>query len=801
MQVTTRTLDDLGFTEVLRALAQRCRTDMGRERALARPFRETHEEVTDALDHVEEARRLAQQQISLPLGGVSDVRPSLTRAEKQAVIEPRDLLAISRLLFAFLRTREVLEDREEQVPRLASLARHLPALESLAVRVDRCFESDGEISDRASPELKAARDRVRGLHRSIKSRLDTLLHDEKFLPNLREAYYSLRNGRYVVPVLTQMRNEVPGIVHNASQTGQTLFVEPEAMVGLGNDLAIAQSEVQEEERRVLQELTEAVGRETDRILAGVEALAALDECEAAAVLAADLDARTPDISSEGALELKELRHPRLVLQGGAVVANDVSLKGEARALVVSGPNAGGKTVTLTAVGLCALMLRAGLQVPVGEGSTLPLFRSIHSAIGDAQDIAQGLSTFSAHVVQLRDISLAAQRGSLVMIDEIAADTDPREGAAIATAVLEDLMERGAFVLVTTHLEELKALAHVDPRFVNARVGFDSKRMSPTYRLQIGAAGASSAIEVAQRMGLSERVCVRARELSLGQAGSLARALAATEEERRRAEAERERLEQAAAEAEKLKARFERERGEFERRRKEEQLKYFEGIRAATEQAAAEVASLLEKIRAGAKEKALAEAKAALSARAEEAKKRAAETRAQLRGAEAEEAGSGELELRVGGWVHHAGLDRDVEILELTASDALVAAGALKMRVAKSELVAAKKRKPQAKFPVADKRSAALDRAEQAAPAAVDVMRYRLDVRGMRGDEAIAELELFLDKGLQKGEDQALVVHGHGTGALKQTLREYLDRSPYIRMYRPGESHEGGDGVTIIAFKS
>lgn len=799
MQVSTRTLDDLGFTEVLRALSQRCRTDMGRERALARPFYETHQEVTDALDHVEEARRLLQQKISLPLGGVADVRPALALAEKQALIEPRELLAISRLLFAFLRTRELLEERDEHVPRLTSLARRLPMLESLAVRIDRCFEADGEISDRASPELKTARDRVRGLHRSIKSKLDDLLHDEKFLTNLREAYYSIRNGRYVVPVLSQMRNEVPGIVHNASQTGQTLFVEPEPMINLGNDLAIAQSVVLEEERRVLQELTDAVGRDAQRILQGVELLGALDEYEAAGILSADLDASAPVVSQEGTLELRGLRHPRLVLNGNRVVANDVLLTGDARALVVSGPNAGGKTITLTAVGLCALMLRAGLPIPADVGSKLPLYASIHSAVGDAQDLAQGLSTFSAHVVELRDISTAARRGSLVMIDEIAADTDPREGAAIATAVLEDLIERGATVLVTTHLEELKALAHVDPRFVNARVGFDPKKMAPTFRLQIGASGTSSAIEMAQRMGLSERVCVRARELALGTAGSLSRALAATEDERRRAEAEREKLEHAAAEAERLRALLERERGDFERRRKEEQLKYFEGVRVATEQAAAEVSDLLEKLRAGAKEKALAEAKAALAARAEEARKRAAETRSQLR--PTHDAAPSGFELRVGGWVHHSGFDRDVEILELTANDALVAAGALKMRVPRSELSPARKGRPQTKFPTGDRKGASIQRAEGAAAAPVDITRYRFDVRGMRGDEAIGEVEQFLDRGLQQGEEGALIVHGHGTGALKQTIREYLDRSPYVRMYRPGDSHEGGDGVTVVAFKT
>ncbi|MCI0570476.1 MAG: endonuclease MutS2, partial [Myxococcaceae bacterium] len=602
---------------------------MGRERALARPFLDTHEKVVDALAHVEEARRLLQEQVSLPFGGLLDVRDALGRAEKRAVLEPRELLAIAQILFAFEQTRDAFEDREETFPRLTSLSRRLPLLETLARKVDRCFEPDGTISDRASPALKEARDRTRGLHRHIKSRLDGMLHDEKFTLHLRESYYSLRNGRYVVPVLSQARNDVPGIVHNASQSGQTLFVEPEDLVGMGNDLAIAQAMVDEEERRVLQELTEAVGRESGRILEGVEALADLDEAEAAAVLAADLDAHVPDVSQDATVELRLLRHPRLVLKGSEVVPNDVRLSNESRALVISGPNAGGKTVTMTAVGLCALMLRAGLPIPAASGSRLPLYSAVQSAVGDAQDLEQGLSTFSAHVVQLKNIAVGAGQGSLALIDEIAADTDPREGAAIAIALLEDLLDKGSTVLVTTHLEELKALAHMDPRFINGRVGFDSKRMAPTYKLQLGASGSSSAIDVAARMGLSEHIIGRARELSLGAGGPLAQALAAAEEERRRLFEEREKVERAAREAEERAEKLAREQEAFDRKRKEAQVKFFEDVKSATQGAMEEVQRLLTSLRAQSSEKVAAQARAELQTRVEDIQKRTAALRAEL----------------------------------------------------------------------------------------------------------------------------------------------------------------------------
>ncbi len=797
VQIAQRTLEDLGFAEVLRALAHRCRTAPGRERALARPFLDSEDQVADALSLVAEARKLAQEQFSLPLGGVSDLRDAVNRASKGGMLEPRDLIASAQLLYAMARTREALEEREEAIPMMATLGRRLPMLEALASRIDRSFEPDGTISDRASPDLKEARDRAGGLHRRIKGRLDELLHDEAFLPKLRENYYTLRNGRYVVPVVSNFRGEVPGIVHNASQTGQTLFIEPQALVSLGNDLAIAQSVVAEEERRILQELSDQLGRESGRVLEGLEAVAELDEAEASALLAADLDAHAPAFSGVEELTLRLLRHPLLVLKGSEVVPNDVVLSGQARALVVSGPNAGGKTVTLTAVGLCSLMLRCGLPIPAADGSRMPLYRSVHSTVGDAQDLSQGLSTFSAHVVMLRDIAAEVGKDSLVLVDEIAADTDPREGAAIAIAVLEELLTQGAVVLVTTHLEELKALAHMDPRFLNARVGFDPKKMAPTYRLQLGAAGASSAIDVAARMGLPERICQRARELSLNAGGPLAKALAAAEEERRQLSEELEKAKAAAEAAEKLRRDLEAQKQSFERERKEKLMRFNEDVAAASEHAASEVRELLQGLRAQANEKAAQEARAALSQRAEEAQQRAKETRAELYQVVAPAPPT----LKVGAWVRHSGLDKDVEILELNDGEALVAAGVLKMRVPVSELSGSRTARPQAKFPERNRQEVAMKKASAAAAAEVQATNFRCDVRGMRADDALMEVEQFLDRGMRSGEEAALIIHGHGTGALKQAIRDYLANSPYIRMFRPGESHEGGDGVTVVALRA
>ena len=798
MQFSPRTLEDLAFPEVLAALGQRCRTAAGRSRALARSFLDDASAIRESLARVDEARELLQAQVSLPLGGVADIRSSVERAEKGGLLEPRELTAIAQTLFAFTRTRDALAERSTTAARLAFIGQRLPDLEKLAARIDRCFEADGEVSERASPALKEARDRIRGLHRTIKSRLDTLLHDERFVLHLREGYYTLRNNRYVVPVLAQARAEVPGIVHNASQSGQTLFVEPESLVGIGNDLAIAQSVALEEERRILQELSDAAGHESARILEGVEAAAELDEAEAAAQLGADLDASTPVVEdADGSLVLLQLRHPLLVLRGREVVANDVRLGDEVRALVVSGPNAGGKTVTLTAVGLCAVLLRAGLQIPAARGSQLPLFSSVHSAVGDAQDLAQDLSTFSAHVRELKRILESAGPGGLALIDEIAADTDPREGAALAIAVLEELIGRGVRVLVTTHLEELKALTHVDGRFLNARVGFDSKRMAPTYKLQLGAAGTSSALDLASRMGLAPHVVDRARALVRTSGGPLAQAVAAAEEERRALSEELERARAATTAAEASARALAAERAEFAERRRAEESAHAERLRIESERALAEVSAQLAELRQQASVERAEATRAVLAAQADAARARAESLSREC--ARATLAPAPDV-LQIGDVVHHLGLRRDVTVLELDGSEVLVSAGALKMRVPRDELAGARDERPASRFPSSDRGRASMARANEAAPGALEAPPLRVDVRGLRAEEAVREVEAFLDQAFRNGDPGVLVLHGHGTGALKQAIRDYLEDSPYVRMYRPGESHEGGDGVTVVGLR-
>ncbi len=798
MPFSPRTLHDLAYADVLAALAGHCRTEAGRERARGRAFLQDADAVRAALALVEEARVQLGRDGPLPLDGVSDIRSHAERAAKGAMLEPAELYACAQTLFAFLRLRDTLAPKDEEFPALTALSRRLPDLHALAARLDSSLEADGTVSERASPTLREARARVRGLHRAIKGRLEALLGEPAFTVHLRDAYFSVRNGRYVLPVLAQDRALVPGIVHNASQTGQTLFVEPQPLVALGNDLAIAESLVLEEERRVLQELSGRLGAQAQAVAEGVAAAAELDEAEAAARLAQALDASPPVLeAADGELELRQLRHPLLALRGVAVVPNDVGLTGEVRALVISGPNAGGKTVTLTAVGLCAVLLRAGLPIPVAPGSRVPLYTSVHSAVGDAQDLGAGLSTFSAHLAELKRIAEAAGPGSLVLIDEIAADTDPREGAALAIALLEELLQRGARALVTTHLEELKALTHVDARFLNARVGFDARRMAPTYRLQLGASGSSSALELAERMGLPQAVVARARALATGAGGPLSQAVAALEAGQRELSAATAAAQQAAAAATARAKELQEQLRAAEEAARAAEAEQQRAAAEEAERAVREVASLLSELRAAASVERAEEARARLAAQAKQAEARAEASRlaqARVRAPQAPAA------LEAGTRVHHLGLGRDVELLSLDGPEAVVAAGALKLRVPRDMLAGAREKGGPHRLGASARRHAVDARAQAAAPAPLEAGMPRCDVRGQRAEDALREVETFLDRAFRDGEGAVLLVHGHGTGALRQALRTALSASPYVKSFQPGDVHQGGDGVTRVTLR-
>jgi DNA mismatch repair protein MutS2 len=477
------------------------------------------------------------------------------------------------------------------------------------------------------------------------------------------------------------------------------------------------------------------------------------------------------------------------------VASHVSLEPPRSALIVSGPNGGGKTVAITAVGLSALLVRAGLPVPAAEGSRLPFFLEVKAAVDERGDLAKDLSTFTAHLAAVKDMLEGAVPGSLVLVDEIAADTDPREGAALAAAILDGLVERGAAVLVTTHLDELKALALTDPRFANARVGFDAEKLRPTYQLHLGTPGSSSAIEVAARVGLPPRIVERARAALHGQGGALGQALRSLDEERARLLRERGAMEEARERARRAEERARAAEEAARRAEREAAARMGEALAEDIEAARAEVAELLAGLQARPSVRAATDAAAKLEAW--KATVAGAARSAQAKAEAGPEIVSGGEVVR-GSRVRIVSLGQEGEVVEVDGESALVRAGPLKVRRPVSDLLPLRGKAREAGL--GRSRGERLAAAEEARPDAPRSAERRLDVRGLRVEELLREVERFLDARYAEGEAECAILHGHGTGALKQALRDHLSSSPYVSSFRPGDRHEGGDAVTVVTLR-
>ncbi|HEY5240935.1 MAG TPA: endonuclease MutS2, partial [Polyangiaceae bacterium] len=501
-----KTRSDLEWDRVLLALAERCAGPLGRELAVALPFAATRDEARAFLAQAAEATGLLELGRTLPVGEVDDVRVAVERARVGGVLAPAELRAVGRLLGAARALRRFLASRRAEVPALYDACSTDPTLDELADEITGSFDPDGTLADGASPRLRELRGEWHAARQRMLSRMEDMM--ARYEGVLQDRFVTEREGRWVLPVRSDAHERFPGIVHATSSSGSTLFVEPRAVVPMGNRLKVLEADVKREEEAVYARLSALVSDVLPSVDAAARALALADVRAATAKLARDQAMIFPAIVDEPRLDLKRARHLLLALDLPHVVPSDLVLAAE-RAIVVSGPNAGGKTVALKTMGLAALMVRAGLPVPCGEGSTIGLFDVVLTDVGDDQSLQKNLSTFSAHISNLAEILLETTRGALVLLDELAGGTDPREGEALAAGVLDSLCARGGAVAATTHYEGLKALALADSRFVNASVGFDIATMTPTFQLAMGVPGSSSALAVARRFGMPSTVIERA----------------------------------------------------------------------------------------------------------------------------------------------------------------------------------------------------------------------------------------------------------------------------------------------------
>jgi DNA mismatch repair protein MutS2 len=740
--------------------------------------------VARALDETDQARSLLEERPGIGIGSARDIGPAIERAVRGGRLDPAQFLEIADTLDATSRLATLLAD--ERRPLLSGLVGDLHALPALRSTLARSFDPVGELLDTASPRLGGLRSAVRVAYERLRRRLDSLVGAE-LGGALQEPIVTLRNGRYVVPVKAEARARVKGIVHDASGSGQTLFIEPLVVVELGNAWREAQVAEAEEIARILDELSAFVAANVADLRETLDALARFDFWAAKAGLSGELGGVRAETTDRAEVTLLSARHPGLT---GRVVPIDIRLGDGYTALVVTGPNTGGKTVTLRTLGLLSLMHQAGLHVPAAPGSRLPVWRDVFADIGDEQSIAQSLSTFSGHLRSIIRIVESAGPGTLVLLDELGAGTDPTEGSALAQALLDHFIRAGAVVAATTHYAELKAYAHTTPGVRNAAVEFDLETLSPTYRLTIGLPGGSQAFAIAERLGLPEPIVADARSRLTESQRTFEATLAAirtTEGEtsdaldRARAAEIRATEQLRVAEEERRRARRERD----------------EAVKAARAEAERIVADLRDDV--SATRQAL-ERETLTAATLDEAVERAEADLERLPVGEAEPEPEpvvprvwrlGErARSRSGGW------EGRVAALERGGKRATLEAGGMRVTVDVDDLVLSTggETPPGSRSAgVAAEPSSAgslrLDRARTVASS--------LDLRGARVEEALEALDRYLDDAGLAGLNKVLIIHGMGTGALRDAVRAEATSHPLVRSMRPGERGEGGDGATIV----
>jgi DNA mismatch repair protein MutS2 len=790
---------DLGFALVRERIAAACKTPMGLEAAQRAGFPKTRAALERRLTAAREAQALHEAGAVLDFAPVLDLRPVLAAIEKDATLGALDILDVARTLEAMARLSDLIQARADDAPGLAQRASRLSDERAFVRRLLRTFDEEGNLTDDASPSLKGLRDRVRELRKEASTKLEDLIRgfDDKDI--LRDRNFTVRNDRYCLPVISGFQHRVDGIVHDASQTGATVFIEPRALLEIGNRIMIAKAGISEEEARILRELTGDIAARASGIEDDLRVVAELEADFARGRLAADIHATRPEIAEDvdDGFELYDARHPALAWRktdaeraeqpGEEVIANDLFLTAK-RALVISGPNAGGKTVALKTAGLCAVMARAGLPIPAAEGSRVPLFSAVVATVGDAQDLERGLSSFSGHLEALREIFADTKdraRGEvLALLDEIAAGTDPTQGAALAQAVLEELVERGARVVATTHYERLKLLGIEDARFENASVGTDTKTGQPTYHVHLGQVGTSDAFEAARRSGIDESVLERAASVLRPDERGVQEMLRGLEEQSQRLQAERaelaDKMRKIDGEREHLKRRLEEAEQEARRLRREG-ARAFAGEIADARKA---VADAIERVQQGADARELNE----ISHQLKDAERAATEA---SRAPEA--APELVVEVKPGDKVRVASFSgAEVEVLSVDGEKVQVARGAMKMWVEIAELREAPRAKKSGGKPRASKRGSSASSSKDPRTST-----NTLDVRGERLSDALELMDAFLDDLMRKGRARGFILHGHGTGALKRGLRDAMKQSRYVRRFDAADPEDGGDAFTVV----
>ncbi len=782
-------LNTLELPKILERLTAYCSFSASVE--LARALRPATDpaEAQRRVAETTQARAALQVNDNLSIGGARDVRERAEFAARSGVLEPSELLSIRDTLTSARNVQRALSRYAALYPQLTAITNQIEPCGGLVTEITRCIDDKAEVRDSASPELSTIRREVRVIHDRLMQKLQRLISDGSNTSWLQEPIITQRGGRYVIPVKADHKGRIPGLIHDQSASGMTIFIEPLATLELNNQWRELQLAETREVRRILGNLSTLVGQEAPFIIRTVEALAQFDLALAKAKYADGIRGVEPVLSSSRVIDLRQARHP--LLKPDTVVPIDVLMNNDARLLVITGPNTGGKTVALKTIGLLAVMHQCGLHVPA-ESATLPVFEHIYADIGDEQSIEQSLSTFSAHLTNLVSFLGNVDAQSLVLLDELGAGTDPTEGAALARAILEHLLESGALCVIATHYPNLKAWAYMTDGAENASVAFDYETLRPLYKLQIGLPGRSNAFAIAQRLGMPPDVLHKAQSYIDAGDARTEDMLAEIARLQRQAEAARQAAARAQREAEtnadKIRARLagiEDERRALLAEARDDVNREVEALRAEVRRLRSRVLAAggaLDEVRALEREAEQLEEQAGREAALKTALKAARETHRpeppplqQKR------------PLRANDRVRVRSLGADGVIGAIVGDDADVQVGRMRMRVKLSDLerlrtAPAEDRLPERMFEL---------RGDLASPG------MELDLRGLTSEEGVTQLDQYLERAARASLPFVRIIHGKGTGALRRAIRNAIKGNPLVKSFETGQDGEGGDGVTVI----
>ncbi len=713
-----------------------------------------------------------------PIDGIKDIRVALRRCEiEESFLAPQDFLEIKSVLSVSRLIRDYLSKRSQKYPKLWELAKNIFVNRVLEYTIDEIIDENGSVRDSASPELKQIREEVLRKQDYVRRRLYAILKQISEKDYTQDDIIPQRDGRLVIPVKVEHKRHVAGVVHGTSSTGLTVFIEPAEIVELNNEILQLQFQEQKEIERILRELTDKVRENLKYLQTNVAILAKFDFIYAKAKFVLQIDGQVPEVAEEGEIIFESAYHPILLLRHGRgkTVPLDFKLGDGSCVLVISGPNSGGKTVVLKTVGLLTLMVQAGIPIPAKETSRVRIFKKVYIDIGDEQSVERDLSSFGSHVKNLKRIISEADSRTLILLDELGSGTDPAEGGALGIAIIEKLKRKGSFVIATTHNSTLKFYAYSDPEVECGAMEFDHQTLAPTYRLRIGVPGSSYAFEIAKRLGLDEDIIVEARKRlneSQVRVEEILSNLEALEVEYRKMVAG---LKVKEENLNKMLAEYKQKLIEVERERKKAKREAISELREVVENARARIEETIRKIKeTNASKESIKQAHAV----AEQVEKQFYEISKQIETDESTVL----VEFKPGDFVKMKDGTQVGEVLQVEGSNLVVAFGSVKMVLKVDEVEKVSHRE-------ANKLSLATDLFAS--------VSTKIDVRGMRRDEAITAVDKFIDTSFLHRLKQVQIIHGKGTGKLKKEIAEFLKRHPNVKSFRAGSWEEGGDGVTIV----